>query len=257
MATGSSGEQGGLPIAVGARLKDIRQGKWLTLREVAKRLAISPSLLSQVENGKTQPSVGTLYGLVTFYGVSMDAVLTGREPSGAGPEPSGTGRPRPAESRRPQAHAPGGAAVQRAQENPKLVMENGVTWERLAIVTSDRSIQPILVTYAPGASSSLQGKWTQHLGVEYAYLLSGVLTLHLEFDVHEVGPGDSIAFDSTRPHYYSNETDQDAKAVFFVDNRERDEVGQAADGADDANGVARILTDLGLAADPPAESARG
>lgn len=246
MTAGSTADRaGGLSIAVGARLKEIRQGKRLTLREVAKQLGLSASLLSQVENGKTQPSVGTLYGLVTFYQVSMDAVMTGRE-SAPPAAPSAADTPR---ARMPEFNH--GAPVQRAHDNPTLVMENGVTWQRLAVATNDHAVQPLLVTYAPGASSSLQGKWTQHLGIEYAYLLSGVLALHLEFDVHEVRPGDSIAFDSTRPHFYSNETDQDAQAVFFVDNRAYGAPGGDAAGTE---GMAGILAQLRFGADLQAGS---
>ncbi len=242
LSAGPSDEEAGgtgrLLVEVGTRLKEIRQGKGLTLREVAKSIGISASLLSQVENGKSQPSVGTLYGLVTFYDVSMDAVITGREAASAAPPPVAA---QPTET----LYFHHGPSVQRAQDNPTLVMENGVTWERLAVASSDRSVQPLLVTYAPGASSSLQGRWTRHLGVEYAYMLSGVLTLHLEFDVHEVAAGDSIAFASTRPHFYSNDTDQDARAVFFVHGGEGDPAGWDAT-ADDAAGVAGILANLGF-----------
>jgi transcriptional regulator with XRE-family HTH domain len=222
-------------------LKEIRQDKGLTLREVAKSIGISASLLSQVENGKSQPSVGTLYGLVTFYEVSMDAVIAGRETSSSPPPPATAAQPTET------LYFHHGASVQRAQDNPTVVMENGVTWERLAVASSDRSVQPLLVTYAPGASSSLQGRWTRHLGVEYAYMLSGVLTLHLEFDVHEVAAGDSIAFSSTRPHFYSNDTDHDARAVFFVHSGEGDPALPEA-GPAEAEGMAGLLANLGLSA---------
>ena len=239
--TVGDGTTNGLPITVGARLKDIRQDKRLTLREVAKQLGISASLLSQVENGKTQPSVGTLYGLVTFYGVSMDTVLTGRGPA-ATSAPPGISRVEEA------AIFHTGPAVQRATENPTLQMENGVTWERLAVATNDRAVQPLLVTYAPGASSSLQGRFTQHLGVEYAFVVGGVLTLHLEFDVIEIEPGDSLAFNSSRPHYYSNHGEADAKAVFFVDGR-GGTVETAGSGAIEDEDVAGILAKIGLTSD--------
>ncbi|MBO9521406.1 MAG: helix-turn-helix domain-containing protein [Nocardioidaceae bacterium] len=240
MAEGNAGENvNGLPISVGARLREIRQEKRLSLREVARQLGISASLLSQVENGKTQPSVGTLYGLVTFYGASMDTILTGRD---AGPAAS---RPAPAAPRTETAVFHTGPAVQRSAENPTLEMENGVTWERLAVATNDRAVQPLLVTYAPGASSSLHGRFTQHLGVEYAYVIAGTLTLHLEFEVLEVPPGDSIAFSSSRPHYYSNHGDVPAQAVFFVDGRGDTVESDPAGGVGEED-VAGILARIGL-----------
>ena len=93
--------------------------------------------------------------------------------------------------------------MQRAADNPVLEMENGVRWERLAIGDGGPA-DALLVTYAPGASSSVEGRLMRHAGVEYAYILEGELTLQLDFDTYVLGPGDSLHFDSVRPHLYSN-----------------------------------------------------
>jgi quercetin dioxygenase-like cupin family protein len=108
--------------------------------------------------------------------------------------------------------------VQRAADNPVLEMENGVRWERLAI-GQDGVADALLVTYAPGASSSVEGRLMRHAGVEYAYVLEGRLTLQLDFDEYELGPGDSLHFDSVRPHLYSNRGDTVARGVWFVVGR--------------------------------------
>jgi uncharacterized cupin superfamily protein len=55
--------------------------------------------------------------------------------------------------------------------------------------------------------------------VEYAYVLEGRLTLQLDFDEYELGPGDSLHFDSVRPHLYSNRGDTVARGVWFVVGR--------------------------------------
>ena len=67
-------------------------------------------------------------------------------------------------------------------------MENGVRWERLAIGEGGPA-DALLVTYEPGASSSIEGKLMRHAGVEYAYMLEGELTLQLDFDTHVLAPG--------------------------------------------------------------------
>jgi transcriptional regulator with XRE-family HTH domain/uncharacterized cupin superfamily protein len=195
---------------IGARLRDARLQRGLSLRSVAQELGVSASLVSQVETGKTQPSVSTLYALVNHLGVSMDELL-------------GVGVPA-AE----QVEATGGPvfghageilpAIQRAGENPVLEMENGVRWERLAIGEGGPA-DALLVTYAPGATSSIEGKLMRHSGVEYAYLLEGELTLQLDFDTHVLHPGDSLQFDSVRPHLYSNTGSVPARGVWFVVGR--------------------------------------
>lgn len=194
---------------VGARLREARTQHKLSLRSVAQALGVSASLISQVETGKTQPSVSTLYALATHLGLSLDDLL--------GVVPPANGRAAQAQPVR-STHS----KIQRAADNPVLEMENGVRWERLASGV-DQTADALLVTYEPGASSSIEGKLMRHYGVESAYILEGELTLQLEFDVHVLGPGDSLQFDSVLPHLYSNKGSTIAKGVWFVIGRRRPE----------------------------------
>jgi quercetin dioxygenase-like cupin family protein len=166
-----------------------------------------------VETGKTQPSVSTLYALVNHLGVSFDDLLgeTPVVPVAPASFDAGAGRD---QSRSDTT----GTAVQRGADNPVLEMENGVRWERLA-AGAGSPVDPLLVTYDPGASSSVEGKLMRHSGIEYAYLLSGELTVHVEFDSYVVRAGDSLNFDSIRPHMYVNNGDVPAKGLWFVVGR--------------------------------------
>ncbi|WP_426321908.1 helix-turn-helix domain-containing protein [Microbacterium sp. E-13] len=187
--------------AIGARLRQRRKDRGLSLRNVAQELGVSASLISQVETGKTQPSVATLYALATLLSVSVDDLLGLRPASG------------------PSVAQPNASlALQRSHDNPVIEMENGVRWERLAM-GSDGPADPLLVTYQPGASSSLEGRLMRHLGVEYAYIISGEISFQLEFDDHQLRAGDSIYFDSSRPHMFSNRGAVPAVGVWFVVGR--------------------------------------
>ncbi|PBC49293.1 XRE family transcriptional regulator [Rhodococcus sp. ACS1] len=196
----------------------------MSLRQVAEPLGISTSLLSQVENQKTQPSVKTLFGLAAVLGVSLDEIATG-----------GTGLDG-AEVRLAQ-NQDAAAGIQRAVDNPVLEMEKGVRWERLA--TGGRTdIEPLFVTYEPGASSSVDGKLMRHAGVEFAYVLEGTLRLKLDFDEHELRAGDSFCFDSCRPHLFYNAGDVAARGVWFVfDSVSRSSDTTALNGALRARGI--------------------
>src|SRR5690554_3118086 len=189
----------------GARLREARTQKRLSLRSLAQSLGVSASLISQVETGKTQPSVQTLYAMATHLDLSLDELLG-----------VATGGSRTAAVSDPIEHTP--VNVQRGEDNSVLEMENGVRWERLASQTGSPA-DAILVTYDPGASSSVEGKLMRHRGVEYAYILEGELTLQLEFDVHRLSAGDSLQFDSIRPHLYTNEGATPAKGIWFVIGR--------------------------------------
>ena len=64
----------------------------LSLRVLADRLGISPSLISQVETGRAKPSVNTLYAMATELGVSIDELLF-IDPRPARRAVAGTDRP--------------------------------------------------------------------------------------------------------------------------------------------------------------------
>jgi transcriptional regulator with XRE-family HTH domain len=210
---------------LGHQLRVVREGKRLSLRAVASAVGISPSLLSQVETGKTHPSVSTLYSLVTYLGVSIDDLL------GNPPVP-----PDPADARGEQfpVARPGSSAIQRHEDNPLIEMENGVTWERLA-VGGYGIVDPLITTYAPGGSSSIEGRLMRHSGIEYGYIIEGELTLKLDFDTYVLKAGDSLCFDSIRPHLYINHTAGITKGLWFVLGRH-----ESGDGSD-------VLAEHGMA----------
>lgn len=218
---------------IGVRLREARMQRSMSLRSVAEALGVSASLISQVETGKTQPSVSTLYALVSHLGISIDDLLGVVTTSAGTPEPAllqGTSNTPP---------------VQRASDNAVLEMENGVRWERLAMGEGGPA-DALLVTYEPGASSSIEGKLMRHAGVEYAYLLEGELTLQVDFDTYSLRPGDSLYLDSVRPHLYSNRSDVVARGIWFVvGRREQNRTMPSAQGGDQGLST----TSLGSAVD--------
>jgi transcriptional regulator with XRE-family HTH domain len=189
-----------MTVSIGPRLREARLAQGQSLRAVAAAAGISPSLLSQVETGKVEPSVRSLYSIVDVLGVSIDALLDKRA--------------LPVAQQR-TAHHP----VQRFEDNPRIEMENGVTWERLAISGDEGGLEPILATYAPRAASSVDDTHTRHGGVEHGYIIRGALTLKLEFDTFVLRAGDSVCFDSNRPHLYLNHTDEVTQGIWLVSGR--------------------------------------
>ncbi|WP_207206969.1 cupin domain-containing protein [Agromyces binzhouensis] len=221
-----------MQLDVGSELRRAREAKKLSLRNVAAAVGVSASLLSQVETGKTQPSVSTLYALVTYLGISLDGLIGARDSSASRAAADRSG-PSPAGNRLSD------DVVQRREDSPMIEMENGVTWERMAVGTSTVA-DPLIVTYQPGASSSVEGKMMRHAGLEYGVLLEGRLTLRIDFETYDLEPGDSFCFDSNRPHLYLNRSDGTARGIWFVIGR-RDASYQS-------------LADLGHESPPPTGS---
>jgi transcriptional regulator with XRE-family HTH domain/quercetin dioxygenase-like cupin family protein len=225
--------------AVGERLRDARMARGISLRSLARELGVSASLISQIETGKSQPSVSTLYAMTSALGISIEHVFEPRIDPGA-VQGEHTDRPAisaaasaPAEPAEPAPDEPlagglgtllevFGAArgrrvgpLVRPSQRQALTLDSGVTWQRLGHLP-DTAVDFLLITYAPGGASSSTGLLMRHSGSEYGYLLSGELVLTLGFDEHRLRPGDSICFDSTQPHRYQNLGDTPAVGVWFV-----------------------------------------
>jgi transcriptional regulator with XRE-family HTH domain len=64
------------PEQIGSYLRDLRNQKRLTLREVEKESGASGSYLSQVEQGKRHPSADLLRKIAPTYGASVRELLT-------------------------------------------------------------------------------------------------------------------------------------------------------------------------------------
>ena len=60
---------------LGPRLRLVRASRQLSVRELARRVGCSASLISQIERGVSVPSVGVLYSLATELGSSLDYLL--------------------------------------------------------------------------------------------------------------------------------------------------------------------------------------
>jgi len=77
----------------------------------------------------------------------------------------------------------------------------------------------------------------RHAGVEYGYLISGELTLKLDFESYVLRAGDSFCFDSMRPHLYVNHTDTEAQGIWYV-------VGRSVAPPTDEDGPPRTVIDV-------------
>jgi transcriptional regulator with XRE-family HTH domain len=196
---------------MGDRLRAARQGRGLSLRALAERLGVSPSLISQVETGRAQPSVSTLYSIASELGISLDELLF----MDARPLPSG--KPQSALPRDP---------VQRADSRSTIRLASGVVWERLT-TASIPNVDFLHVTYEVGGASSPADEFQRHPGQEWGFILSGRLGVTIGFDDHILGPGDAIAFDSTTPHRLYNAGDEPVHGVWFVLGRRPAEVAPA------------------------------
>lgn len=216
---------------LGSRLKDLRQKSGLSLRELARQVNVSPSFVSQIENGKSQPSVATLYAFSQRLNVSVDQLFEGRpdggaagvvEPAGpdaADPRPAEVGPTDPALVWRPSEFA-NRISVVHPRHRSRLDMAAGVFWERLA-ATPERAVSFMKIVYAPGTCSADTEEFSQHAGYEYGYVIAGQLEVTVGDEVFLLTEGESLGFDSTIPHVFRNPGSIEMQGIWFVHGRDR------------------------------------
>jgi transcriptional regulator with XRE-family HTH domain len=203
---------------LGPRLRRVREDRGLSVRELARRISCSPSLISQIERGLSAPSVGILYAIATELRASLD-FLFGSAVSGdamlATAHGDGHVRPEGAENGAGAGWASGHGLVQRAGRRATIDLASGVRWERLTPGADDR-VDFLEVVYEPSGHSTDARRPLRHDGQEYGLIISGRLQASVGFETFELEPGDSIAFDSSVPHQYWNTTGADVHAVWVV-----------------------------------------
>jgi transcriptional regulator with XRE-family HTH domain len=194
-----------VPGAIGSRLRSARVNTKMSVRALARAIGVSPSLISQIETGKANPSVGTLYAIVSALGISLDQLFADRDGTGSAAVPAGRSD----------------YVVLRAEDRPSVELASGVRWERMT-PTPDREVDFLYATYAVGGESCPPDALMRHSGREYGLVLSGRLGATIGFESYELEPGDSIVADSTTPHRFWTIGDEPAVVVWTV-------VGRAGD----------------------------
>src|ERR1700712_5785620 len=116
----SNGGRESLAEAVGEGLRQHRQEAGMSLRALARKVGVPPSLISQIEHGKATPSVATLYAIVSELDISLDELFfdepRGAAAAAAAAEPERSPRMDPGNERLPSSHwqAPSEGPVLRA-----------------------------------------------------------------------------------------------------------------------------------------------
>ena len=192
---------------LGTRLREARLRQDIGVRELARRVGVSPAHISQIERGKADPSATTLFAIASELRLSLSEIAF------AGPASS-------AQATIPDEQPPASpdGVVQHPENRPKIELGSGVSWERLA-PKPDPNIDFLYLIYGVGGESTPANALLRHSGQEFGYVLSGRLQVTIGFNTYELGPGDSIGFECTTPHRFANVGDEPVHAIWFVVGR--------------------------------------
>ena len=173
---------------IGTRLREERDRVQISQRELARRIGLSASMISQIESGMSKPSVSTLYAIVTELGVSVDDIFSGNGAVASPDHEDGSA---------PDDAAHHGAMV-RLEDRHVIDLDSGVRWERLTSHQHE-DVDFLHVVYDVGGSSASDEKMMRHPGREYGVVLEGRLGVQLGFEEHalETRRFDRVRLDAT------------------------------------------------------------
>jgi len=163
-------------IEIGANLKALRQKKGISMKEIGQNIGVSVSFLSQVESGKTVPSVATLRGIANYLNTTI-SYLMGEQNFVANP-------------------------VVHARDRKTIDYARGISMSLLTSQDKDKQMEPLLFKISPQADSG--PRMYRHFGQEFVLVLKGVLEIKLNDQKYILKKGDSIYFNSSTPHSFRN-----------------------------------------------------
>jgi transcriptional regulator with XRE-family HTH domain len=166
-------------IRVGEKIRELRERKGFSLKEVADLTGFSTALLSQMENHLVSPSLGTIIKLARAFNVRVGDFLGETE-----------GEP---------------FTIVRKDERAKVSrfaskdgVKYGYVYESLGFDKKDRHMEPFIVNLEPATVKT--SKTSVHEGEEFIFVLEGEMEVILGNHTDILYPGDSIYYDSTIPH---------------------------------------------------------
>ena len=174
-------------VELGRRIKQERLRRGLTLKDIEAKVGISATHLSEVERGKSSPTVGVLEKIARALGTRSALLID-------------------AASGLPASHtSPGHRRV-------VTDAEGMIRTESLSNSFPGSEVSILLKTYPAGAGNASHPRG--HEGEEFLHVLEGTLRVVVGEEEYVLAQGDSLHFKSTRPHAY--ESLGDTPCVVFM-----------------------------------------
>jgi transcriptional regulator with XRE-family HTH domain len=167
-------------VELGVRIRRLREERGLRLEDVARRAGYTKGFLSKIENGRASPPIATLMRVAQA--LQIDPGVFFSEGSGKAADANATVHVKP-DAR---------ALIENAAAGP------GYSYWALAAQRTHKFMQPFLLTVHPDEFDPT--RTFEHPGEEFIYILSGSCDYRVGDETFQLGPGDSLYFDATRPH---------------------------------------------------------
>ena len=190
MATVTAPER--IDRAFGARVKALRDGRALSLRELAERCGVSAQMLSQVERGETSPTLVVAERIAAGMELTLSQLLRLDEADGV--------------------------SVVRARERRRGGRREGHRYEVLTPPLPGLRAEVTVHTLAAGSATGGEDDPPIHEpgARETAVVLEGGLTLMCGGVPHPLEAGDAVTFEADLPHHFENPGEADSRFIAVI-----------------------------------------
>ena len=193
IARENGGEDMGVPLDLGRRVRELRKERQWTLEQAAQEAGLARSTLSKIENGQMSPTYDALSKLATGLGIPVPQLFTPPK------SPQITGR---------RAITPNGEGTEHATATYEHVL--------LAETLTKKQMLPYRARIRARSMEEFDG-WVRHDGEEFLYVLTGVIRLYTEFyEPVEMRRGDSAYYDGSMGHNVISVSDDDATILWVT-----------------------------------------
>ena len=178
---------------IGRRIKKIREQHHLTLKNVEAKAGISATHISEIERGKTSPTIGALMRIADALGKDPAYFIEDRELKDV--------------------------SYVALEDREKMKFERAdAEAELLTNSIPSGKINALLITLAPASTREIATH--AHDADEAALVLEGSVKFRVEEREYVLNEGDSIYYVASKEHGYTNVSDsEEAKMIWFASER--------------------------------------
>jgi transcriptional regulator with XRE-family HTH domain len=157
-------------MKIGIHLKHIRTERGMTLLSVAEAIGVTSGLLSQIENGKTSPSISTLTELLSFYRVPLSEFFKQLEKSNV--------------------------VVTYACDVDTIKGKNGIQVSLLASKLDNNTLESYKIALTTDERLKLKALSSDYNGERFILVLKGSIEVRIAEEYYVLKKGDSLNFKS-------------------------------------------------------------
>lgn len=172
---------------LGPKIRKLRKSKKLNIAQLANMTELSTGLISQVERDKVVPSINAMIKIANALDVTMGYFFDEETDL---------------------------STITRKNERRTIITNNESRVYELLIPTVNKKIEYILITLNGCKDGSEQP--ITHEGEECGYVIKGSMVVTIDGVRHVLHEGDSIYFDSSKPHLYESYDDKESISIWAM-----------------------------------------